>query len=88
MAEIDGAEPVGREPAEGEDGVPVAFVALAEGDDVCFEGHATEGFFAAGEGKVAAVEGAGAGVFGGSGIEAGGLVGSGVRGWGGKDCGG
>lgn len=63
-------------------------MALAEGEDACFAGHAADRFFAAGEGEVAAVEGAGAGVFGGRDIEAGGLVGSGVREWGGKDCGG
>lgn len=77
MAEIDGAEPVGREPAEGEHGVPVPLVALAEGEDACLAGHASEGFFAAGEGKVAAVQGAGAGVCGDRSTEVGGAVGNG-----------
>ncbi len=77
MTEIDGAEPVGREPAEGEHGVPVPLVTLTEGEDACLAGHAAEGFFAAGEGEVAAVEGAGAGVFGRRSTEVGGAVGGG-----------
>lgn len=75
MAEIDGAESVGRQPAKGEHGVPIPLVALAEGEDACLAGHASEGFFAAGEGKVAAVQGAGAGVCGGRSTEVGGTVG-------------
>lgn len=79
MAEVDGAESVRREPAEGENGIPVPLMALAEGEDACFAGHASKGFFAAGEWKVAAVKGRGAGVSGNWVTERGDLVGSG--GW-------
>lgn len=63
-------------------------MALAEGDDACVGGHESEGFFAAGKGEVAAVEGARTGVFGGGDAEDGGVVGCGAqRREGGYGCG-